>query len=261
MDFQFDVPPALRATQDRITTVTANTLLPPSSRAAQGRNWADLSKIIDAMGLSSASAQKLPQVITTAERLAHSNHRLYLLRDVQASGCVILGFIKVGEKKLFLYDDAGKLHEREPTCVLDFYVHESCQRGGFGRELFDHMLEAEGRAPWQLAIDRPSHKFLSFLDRHFQLSGFTKQSNNYVVFRKFFTSGAGNGPRRGDKKLQSRQIGTPSSTSQMTDYRSPVSTPSHNPPSRYSRTGTPHSQIKTSAGLSEALGFSPMTYR
>lgn len=40
----------------------------------------------------------------------------------------VLGFIKTGEKKLFLHDHKGKMREVTPTCVLDFYVHESCQR-------------------------------------------------------------------------------------------------------------------------------------
>ena len=40
---------------------------------------------------------------------------------------LVLGFIKTGEKKLFLHDNFGKMREVTPTCVLDFYVHESCK--------------------------------------------------------------------------------------------------------------------------------------
>lgn len=53
--------------------------------------------------------------------------------------CVI-GFIKVGVKKLFLYDHKGQQKEVSPLCVLDFYVHESKQRMGYGKLLFEHML-------------------------------------------------------------------------------------------------------------------------
>lgn len=72
-------------------------------------------------------------------------HRLYMLREWNATqplaqGVRVLGFIKVGEKKLFLYDERGKMHEVTATCVLDFYVHESCQRHGHGRTLFDAMV-------------------------------------------------------------------------------------------------------------------------
>jgi hypothetical protein len=80
------------------------------------------------------------------------------------------------------------LHEVTPLCVLDFYVHESRQRSGQGKRLFEHMLSAEGVSPWQVAIDRPSHKFLSFLNKHYQLKSFVRQANNYVVFDKFFHS-------------------------------------------------------------------------
>jgi hypothetical protein len=81
-------------------------------------------------------AQRLPQVITTAERLrANGSHRLYVLCDNERSTeprCRVVGFIKVGEKTLFLYNRSGQMKEETPTCVLDFYVHESCQRCGHG---------------------------------------------------------------------------------------------------------------------------------
>lgn len=38
-------------------------------------------------------------------------------------------------------DSAGVLHEVDPVCVLDFYVHESKQRSGCGRILFEAMLK------------------------------------------------------------------------------------------------------------------------
>ena len=169
-----------------------------------------------------------------------------------SSRTVVLGFIKTGEKKLFLYDDAGKMHERTPTCVLDFYVHESCQRTGLGRELFDHMIQAEGTEPWQLAIDRPSHKFLSFFDRHFKLNSYTKQSNNFVVFRQFFSKNAkGGSGNRGDKNATPARARD--STPARDNYQTPA--PAMNPPSRYGH--TPGSQFKSSVGLSAALGYSP----
>ena len=52
-----------------------------------------------------------------------------------------VGFIKVGTKKLFLYDTQGVQKEVSPLCVLDFYVHESQQRKGFGKKLYEHMLQ------------------------------------------------------------------------------------------------------------------------
>ena len=57
------------------------------------------------------------------------------------SSSKVLGFIKVGPKKLFLFDKAGRHHEMLPLCVLDFYVHEDFQRQGCGLKLFKFMLQ------------------------------------------------------------------------------------------------------------------------
>ncbi len=53
----------------------------------------------------------------------------------------VIGFLKVGVKRLYVHDSHGQVHERTPVCVLDFYVHESKQRSGYGKKLFDVMLE------------------------------------------------------------------------------------------------------------------------
>lgn len=52
-------------------------------------------------------------------------------------------------------------------CVLDFYIHESRQRAGLGKEMFEVMLKRENVHPIKLAIDRPSDKFLAFLRKHY----------------------------------------------------------------------------------------------
>lgn len=41
--------------------------------------------------------------------------------------------LKVGRKNLFHHDFNGTIKEVKPLCLLDFYVHESVQRTGFGR--------------------------------------------------------------------------------------------------------------------------------
>ena len=80
----------------------------------------------------------------------------------------------------------GAYQEIKPLCVLDFYVHESCQRSGLGRLLFDTMLSQEFKAPSTLGYDRPSPKLLSFLSKHFNLKSYSPQSNNFVVFDEYF---------------------------------------------------------------------------
>jgi alpha-tubulin N-acetyltransferase 1 len=89
---------------------------------------------------------------------------------------VVVGLLKVGRKKLFLQDLLGVQRETEPMCVLDFYIHETRQRAGLGRRLFQTMLDIEGLKAAELAIDRPSTKFLSFLRKHYGLHLHVKQT-------------------------------------------------------------------------------------
>lgn len=87
----------------------------------------------------------------------------------------------------------GSIKEIKPTCVLDFYVHESCQRTGVGKvcrwlpqEIFHRFLAEEKKHPAKLAYDRPSEKLLSFLKKHYGLVKFIPQNNNYVVYNQYF---------------------------------------------------------------------------
>ena len=74
----------------------------------------------------------------------------------------------------------------KPLWILDFYVSEAWQREGHGKHLFDCVLEDEKIEPKNLAYDRPSHKFLSFLNKHFGLWDYYPQNNNFVVFNQYF---------------------------------------------------------------------------
>lgn len=69
---------------------------------------------------------------------------------------------------------------------MDFYVDSKVQRGGFGRILFDAMLEGENCTPAKLAYDRPSPKLFGFLAKHFGLKAYVPQNNNYVVYDEYF---------------------------------------------------------------------------
>lgn len=63
----------------------------------------------------------------------------------------ILGMLKTGKKNLFVTTERGTWRELSPMCVLDFYVHESTQRRGFGRQLFEAFLANASVEPRQLA--------------------------------------------------------------------------------------------------------------
>ena len=77
---------------------------------------------------------------------------------------------QVGKKNLFLLDRGGKQHEVTSNCILDFYVHESRQRTGCGKRIFEFMLADQGLHPTFMAIDRPSPKLLGFLRKYYGLA-------------------------------------------------------------------------------------------
>ncbi|KTF94343.1 hypothetical protein cypCar_00012380 [Cyprinus carpio] len=154
MDFPFD----LNALFPERITVLDNNL--SAGRKAHGRPdpILQISTVIDELGKASSKAQQLPAPITSAAKLQANRHHLYLLKDGEQNGGrgVIVGFLKVGYKKLFL------LHKRVE--------------------------------PEQMAYDRPSPKFLSFLEKHCDLKNSVPQVNNFVVFSGFFQSRSGTPP-------------------------------------------------------------------
>ncbi|KAM8778914.1 alpha-tubulin N-acetyltransferase 1 isoform 8-T9 [Rhynchonycteris naso] len=190
MEFPFDVDALL---PERITVLDQH-LRPPARRPgtttlARVDVQQQIMTIVDELGKASAKAQHLPAPITSASRMQSNRHVMYVLKDTSARPAgkgAIIGFLKVGYKKLFVLDDREAHNEVEPLCILDFYIHESLQRHGHGRELFQHMLQKEQVEPHQLAIDRPSQKLLKFLTKHYSLETTVPQVNNFVIFEGFF---------------------------------------------------------------------------
>ena len=144
------------------------------------------------MGEASAKAQQLPAVITTFQRMQSADTRLYL----RLEGSKAVALLKVGKKNLFIRSETGAIKEIHPLCVLDFYVHESVQRGGQGKHIFEYMLDNEKINPEKLGYDRPSSKLIGFLSKHYGLKNYVPQNNNYVVFSKYFEDAGGRGARK-----------------------------------------------------------------
>ncbi|CAN9504141.1 unnamed protein product [Ophioblennius macclurei] len=188
MEFPFDLQMLF---SERVSVLDHNLI---AGRRSAGRPdlQTHIATVIDELGKASAKAQQLTAPITSASKLQAQRHQLYLLKDAVSSGArgVIVGFLKVGYKKLFLLDRHGVHVEAEPLCVLDFYVAENLQRHGYGLELFEFMLQHKNLQPVQMAYDRPSPKFLSFLAKHFCLTESVPQVNNFVVFEGFFLTRA-----------------------------------------------------------------------
>ena len=143
-----------------------------------------ISNLIDSLGVRSAKAQGLPRVISSASLLAGSDHKLYIV----GSGGLVYGLLKIGLKKLFIRGKYAEFHEISPMCVLDFYVSETHQRTGVGYCLFERMLNDVDVPPRRLGYDRPSPKLLSFLSKHYQLTDFVAQNNNYVIYDQYWNS-------------------------------------------------------------------------
>lgn len=134
---------------------------------------AAVTEILDKMGEASGRAQKLQTPVTSALKFTNSNHVIYIIVNLPTNKWVqqpwffalitlsqyfitethilhshngtVIGFLKMGWKNLFVFDLGGVYVQRHCFCCLDFYIHESKQRQGFGKRLFDFMLKVRNQ--------------------------------------------------------------------------------------------------------------------
>ncbi|XP_015184067.1 PREDICTED: alpha-tubulin N-acetyltransferase-like isoform X2 [Polistes dominula] len=187
MEFKFNVNKLLPRKINKATHM----LIPEDfkgDRRQLNEDQRQIKKILDDMGEASAKAQGLSKPITSASKLRDTDHIVYLLVDSEANNNLgsVVGLLKTGSKNLFMFDETGASYQLKPRCILDFYIHESRQRMGLGKILYQYMLTEENIRPVKLAIDRPSEKFLAFLQKHYGLSKIIPQNNKFVVFEGFF---------------------------------------------------------------------------
>ncbi|KAM3911598.1 alpha-tubulin N-acetyltransferase 1 isoform 2-T2 [Leptodactylus fuscus] len=202
MEFEFDIH---KIFLEPVTKLDSSLLPQRRPLISSSEAQRQIMAVIDEIGKASAKAQRLPAPITSASRMQTNQHHLYILKDCTAKTAgrgVVIGFLKVGYKKLFVLDHSGSHIEAEPLCILDFYIHESLQRHGFGKELFGIMLRTEQVEPQHLAIDRPSEKFLSFLRKHYNLRSTIPQVNNFVIFEGFFRDRKASGRKLPPKRAE-----------------------------------------------------------
>ncbi|KAF9019830.1 Alpha-tubulin N-acetyltransferase 1 [Haplosporangium bisporale] len=166
----------------------------------------------------------------------------------EEKGVYVAGMLKIGEKKLFIVDKSGAMHEQVACCVLDFYVDDSCQRRGYGKLLFDYMLKVEDVEPNQIAYDRPSPKLYQFLSKHFGLDRHLPQPNQFAIFEGYMLQDCGEPIMVDDQPY-------PSTSNYSSSSRSSPSKlsfdPFSSPPSQQHHTNTSSSQtIPSSHSLS-----------
>lgn len=122
MEFPFDCEALLDSDAQGYSALDSSSLRKLLKKGGVG-------EVIDAFGALSAKSQGLKAVITTTSKILESDHRLY----IKAEKNKVIGFIKVGRKKLFIRNTEGTIFEISPLCVLDFYTYEKIQRSGFGK--------------------------------------------------------------------------------------------------------------------------------
>ncbi|XP_010788278.1 alpha-tubulin N-acetyltransferase 1-like, partial [Notothenia coriiceps] len=100
MEFPFDINHLF---PERFS-ILDQTLVAGRKTAGMPHLQANIETVIDELGRASAKAQQLPASITSASKLQSQKHQLYLLKDRESNGGrgVVVGFLKVGYKKLFL---------------------------------------------------------------------------------------------------------------------------------------------------------------
>ncbi|KAK2957111.1 putative Alpha-tubulin N-acetyltransferase [Blattamonas nauphoetae] len=178
MEFRFQLQPIFKGVKITSWDKALIQKLPAATKQ-------NLGTIIDTLGNGSAKAQNLPQVITSMSRFLVSDHKLYIYVEDNK----VYGFLKMGYKHLFIRSLSGEIAEITPYCCLDFYVNESAQRMGVGKQLFDACVAEDGIPPHKIAYDRPSQKLIPFLRKHYGLSKYVPQNNNFVVFDNYFEHG------------------------------------------------------------------------
>ena len=69
---------------------------------------------------------------------------------------------------------------------IRFLCHESVQRKGVGKMIFDYMLNYENKHPASLAYDRPTLRLLSFMKKNYGLKDYMTQNNSFMIYEQFF---------------------------------------------------------------------------
>ncbi|CAX64236.2 alpha-tubulin N-acetyltransferase [Plasmodium falciparum NF54] len=138
-------------------------------------------KQVDEIACLSSKEQKLCGTLTSINNIINENYTIYCL--IHTDG--LIGFIKIGEKNLYLYDKI-KLHYGKCTCVLDFYILEKFQKRGLGIKIFNFMLKDNDISAFCLCYDNPSYKLQNFLKKYFSPCVLIKQPNHFVIFSNYF---------------------------------------------------------------------------
>jgi len=141
-----------------------------------------LKSIIDIIGDLSSKEQGLTITKTNSHNFFTSYDRLFIKFEKN----ILIGYLRTGQRKLFIKDENNNYSTQSPICVIDFFVFKQYERLGYGKELFDRMLLFEKCSACDLGYDRITPKLIKFLLKHYNLSNYITQSNGFVLYSSYF---------------------------------------------------------------------------
>lgn len=100
MELEITISDVLKVDEDGFICCSGRDYMKQLRPHQQEKGLAVLSRIINTLGERSAIAQKLKQIITTTIKFYGTDQRIY----IKVAGSKAMGFVKVGEKKLFYHD-------------------------------------------------------------------------------------------------------------------------------------------------------------
>lgn len=174
MDFSFNIETVLGCDSNGILVLNS------SHRKFMKINYYYyVQMVINAIGSLSSVQRHFKSPITNADLFFAKENDTIIIK---AQGNKVCGFIRVGYRDIYINTLNDVLEKVNLLCVFDFYVHFSCQRCGYGKELFDKVLQIYKTDPGLMAYDKPSKAMNFFLYKHYSLNNPIVQNNHMCIY-------------------------------------------------------------------------------
>ena len=174
MDFSFNIETVLRCDQNGMLIINSS-----HKKFMKFDYYYYLEMVINSIGSLSSVQRRLKSPITNADLFFGKQNETLIIK---AKGNTVFGFIRVGYKDIYINTLNDVLENINLLCVFDFFVHFTCQRMGYGRELFDKVLELFKVEPSMMAYDKPSQAMNNFMYKHYSLKNPIEQSNHMFIY-------------------------------------------------------------------------------
>lgn len=174
MDFSFNIESLLRCDQNGLLIINSS-----HKKFMKFDYFYYLEMVINSIGSLSSVQRRLKSPITNADLFFGKQNETLIIK---AKGNTVYGFIRVGYKDLYINTLNDILEKVNLLCVFDFFVHFTCQRMGYGKELFDKVLEMFKVQPAMMAYDKPSQAMSNFLYKHYSLKNPIEQNNHMFIY-------------------------------------------------------------------------------